>query len=1391
MGQKLNLDGLTPNWEHNITLDRPAIEMHELKVELPELANRRGAFVMDVISNGENSSAYFTKGCLDFIERQSIAGHVLTIIDENQKKLSEKCSVWLSGYYYKPNRDGDIIIPYRNPSSAGSDPYIYLIHNGFTTRREFYHRIEDYVLKLACHIDHESFIAGSTAKILVKPTVQIQGSTITICPIRLLEQVQLSIEANDTNSIRSTTTVPDFKVHDLDWTEYNFQVPENLSKLTVTLSGKVKVISKGEFQDLNASRSFSFGSPCSDEKVNLGEKYGWVNVQVPGEFVTLLQKQSDGYNVLALGKNGEKRPCIPLELEVEHPLQHERLIFCLRTDDNGQVHLGHLNDIEQLVCLTSRMKWQICGREKYTYPPKVHSVEGEPICLPLGRQDMGTIRKIALFSVNGDPDHGPVCVLDDYTNHIRLSNGLLTIRGLKAGHYGFRIGDEVTCQLAVTRTSSSASKIQGLGEYIVESNPMLEVHETSKHPLYLTEPMLDTESRTVDIQLYNWNPETRVIVIASKFVPYETSVFDEIKATNYEALWKSTKTELSPTSFKTGRVLGEEYQYILNRKAQSTHWAGNLLTKPSVLLTPRSIADTTMSKQVMRGDDLTETITQRAMGANASCLRACGADLANARMLFKESGRGHERLSPLLNFLAHPSVALANLIPDGSTGTVSVPCSALKEGTFLQIFASDGYQATQRSFMIPRQANGTSDKEGFQKRDLRFKSQMDHTKHYIGDRIGINLEPQALSATDGEPSYSVASVTLTSNSSSSSNVRVINSVSQVYDLMMTLLATEDHKRTLSKFGFITDWNRLSNEAKKEKFSKWNCHELNLFLFRKDRQFFNTVVAPYLKNKLLKSFMDDYLIDAPLEKYTALHEFRVLTCMEKCLLAQRIPSLKPAVAQWLNDRMKHRRGASNVKLFLTVMKSGSLKASDASADLGYSPSSPNYSPTDPVNDEDDEESDEDMGFALIDETPSRAICATYNASSPPPPPPPAPMARMARVSASGDRDRSQAERILNSRFKPVDLTKEMAETYYYGRQDFINSDSEYEPNQFWWDLSQWDEFKGGPFLSQNFVANAGSFTDAMGTIALLDVAFRPKNTLLTRSASHNLVISSESPAIIFHSSTKELVEPPVTGSVLVTQQYFEQTEKATYDEVMRDYVRRYIQPGTEFRPLESYGAHVVLMNATPNPMKVHLEVQLPHGSISLYHSLESGQDIELEPHGTFQYEYGFYFPEEGDFPHYPAHVSNYEDVIAYATPATLKVRAPEPGHKEATDTRTWNYVLKHGSKDDILNKLKTSPLDNLPTDQLLPRLYKDRKFLQQVTSALRLRQEYNEAIWSVALTGQDQELVKEYLMNLPPSTINTGDWFQSSVFVRTARSRLEGPWDTSLKYLEYFPLINSR
>ncbi|KAG0290735.1 hypothetical protein BGZ96_005807 [Linnemannia gamsii] len=1379
IGENLNLDGLTPNWEHTLVQEYPALEMHDITIELPELANKRGAFVMDVISNGENSSAYFTKGYLDFIERQSVAGHVLTIIDENQQKLT-KCSVWVNGHYYKasdlfgsPNGDGDIIVPYRKAFTP-SDFKIYLIHDGFATRRPFTHRIENYDLTLACHIDHESLVAGANSKIVLKPTVQIDG--VVDVPVNLLEQVELAIDYVDTNGISSKTTVPDFKIYDVDWSEYTFHVPENLASLSVTLSAKIKVICYGEHKDLSSTKRFAFESPSSDESVGFEIKGNWDNVRVAGELLTVLRKNTDGYRVLALGKNGERRANIPLVFDISHPIWTENVKVYLRTDNAGQVFLGRLQDIDYVSCNTTTMRWNIAEQDQYVYPSTINSIEGETISIPISQGDVDTIRKVALFSITGKSGESPLrnfTVLDDRTSNIHYEKGLLSIKGLKAGYYVFLSDVDTQISIVVASSKTTKSDIPGLEDFVVGSNPMLELLESARLPLHISPSIADGDQQKVDIQLYNWSPETRVCVIASKFVPYGTRAFDDLNSVHAEEPWEMAKTEQTSTAFKIGRVLGEEYQYVLNRKSHATRWAGNLLTKPSTLLTPWVVAETTQSQQVML-KDVDAAIVNCFTTENKEAMR-------NMRM--RQSARkvssARTRAPPTFNFLANPSVALVNLIPDPGTGIVSVPFSALKDGSLLQVVASDGHQILQQSFVVPR-LSAAADFE-FQKRDLRFKSHLDHTKHYIGERTGVDLDPKATSG--GADASGLKSITLASNGSSAA-IRVINSVSQVYDMMLTLLPAEDYKQTLRKFGFVADWGRLSSEAKKEKFSKWNCHELNLFLYKKDKPFFDAVVAPFLKNKLMKSFMDNYLIGAPLDSYASLQEFNQLTCMEKCLLAQRLPALKPAVVRWMKDRIHNTRGAGQVKLFQTVMNSGKLKGN---------------------TDDEEEESDEDMGFGLFDGAPyssSQAMDveaevdddASYDMlaySAPAAPMPQASMyGSMKKMAISNvSRERSRSERIVRNQFKPVDLTKEMGETYYYEREDFKKYGVHDEANLFWLDLAQWDE-SNGSFLSQNFVVNVGCFTDAMATLALLDVTFRPKDASLTRSSDQNLVITSQTPAIIFHSSIKELQTAPVTGTVLVTQQYFEQCEKMTYDEALMTQVRKYIQPDQEFRPLESYGAHVVLMNGSPNPMKVHLEVQIPQGSISIYDSLESGQDIELRPHATFQYEYGFYFPEQGDFPHYPAHVSNYEDIIAYASPAVLKVREPAPDRLE-TLTNTWGYILKNGNREDILTKLEASPLSSLPIDQLIPRLYKDRQLLKRVTLALRSRQEYDYQIWSAAFAAQNEELIKEYLLNRNPMDFKVGDWFTSSFYTRRPHCRFEGTWDTSFKYLEYFPLINSR
>ena len=65
---------------------------------------------------------------------------------------------------------------------------------------------------------------------------------------------------------------------------------------------------------------------------------------------------------------------------------------------------------------------------------------------------------------------------------------------------------------------------------------------------------------------------------------------------------------------------------------------------------------------------------------------------------------------------------------------------------------------------------------------------------------------------------------------------------------------------------MTTWNTLSPDAKRSKYSEFACHELNLFLRRKDPEFFKAVVLPFIASKHEKTFVDRWLLEEDLARF---------------------------------------------------------------------------------------------------------------------------------------------------------------------------------------------------------------------------------------------------------------------------------------------------------------------------------------------------------------------------------------------------------------------------------------------------------------------------------------------------------------------------------------------
>jgi hypothetical protein len=95
---------------------------------------------------------------------------------------------------------------------------------------------------------------------------------------------------------------------------------------------------------------------------------------------------------------------------------------------------------------------------------------------------------------------------------------------------------------------------------------------------------------------------------------------------------------------------------------------------------------------------------------------------------------------------------------------------------------------------------------------------------------------------------------------------IIDNIAQLFDVQARLRLAAHASDTENDVGyqfwsFLKDWPTLSKEAKLEKYDRFACHEVNIFLYNKDRAFFDTVVHPFLGNKVQKDLVDLYLLGA--------------------------------------------------------------------------------------------------------------------------------------------------------------------------------------------------------------------------------------------------------------------------------------------------------------------------------------------------------------------------------------------------------------------------------------------------------------------------------------------------------------------------------------------------
>ena len=210
---------------------------------------------------------------------------------------------------------------------------------------------------------------------------------------------------------------------------------------------------------------------------------------------------------------------------------------------------------------------------------------------------------------------------------------------------------------------------------------------------------------------------------------------------------------------------------------------------------------------------------------------------------------------PISTSSANQLCLVANLTPD-ENGRISIPRKDLGSQHHFHVVAVDPLTTVYRSLALETLSMPF--------RDLRLANGLDPEKHYS--------QQKAITALTSGEKFELADIT-------TGRFESYDSLSSVYSLFSTL----SNNSELAKFQFVLEWPSFSTEEKQEKYSEFACHELNHFIYRKDRQFFDEVVAPFLTNKQHKTFLDYWLLEYDLTPFLQPWEYAQLNTAERLLL----------------------------------------------------------------------------------------------------------------------------------------------------------------------------------------------------------------------------------------------------------------------------------------------------------------------------------------------------------------------------------------------------------------------------------------------------------------------------------------------------------------------------
>ncbi|KAK2949062.1 putative Actin-binding protein [Blattamonas nauphoetae] len=1478
----IDLDGLSPSFEREIDFSStPPIIQHIEKLPLEELNGRSGVFIVDVFGAGQTSRALIKKGSLRLLERPTVNGQALLVLNENNVVVpKERAAVWIDGIKYTRTASDDaitdlqpdeILIPF---SSRNGRTHKKIILNdtstGLCALMDFEHLSENYSFSCQIYVDREELIQFKTAHVLLRPSLHCNN---TPSSVSLVENVIVTVKATDLDGIPTTKQFDDVVFVDNELTCLEVMIGDNLSAFTVEVQGRIRIVSDlNRPQDVSASRSFhvnqinsSFGVVCCE----------------------LQQCSTRGYVLKVNGKAGEAIGSIPVDFSFNWREYSRQGLLTERlgTDANGEIVLGALSEISQFSATLHT------GNQQCTFtfsvdsneqggdqdvlednPDQIVTIEGAdtPVALPVREGD-----KDKLFLLSMTRDWTP---LTDCSEFLTVKSGLIIISGkAPAGDYTlFDWSSGSTIRVSIIRSTQELR-----GTTVIGRNKI----GVCRRSATAIEKVSQADNGDVKIRLLNPTASTRVHAFISSFQP----VFDaQANLALSNRVQDSIETQQNTISqFNSNKRLGTEQLYVLNRRAQP-HKLGTTLVAPSILINPVVNDETSRAEgQVLENERFSDAMPM-----------AAGSAGSHRMMSKKRHGgmSGYDRFGTIdqgtLDWMKTASLVKPNLtVQAGPHAEILLAGKDELSGrTVCTVIVTDEDRTLCRriTLTLPPQP---SDAEDTNRTEVRMMQPFDEDKHFVETNKASLILPQ--SAFDNWPPPSASTLphpfytmigkrSIQIGDMSAVKHEQFASMRGLFHLMVSIFGAVSGSTPLTrlkKFEELFGQLGSLNESEKiKRYSQMPCHETNLFYFHKAPTLFSSSIAPSLKNKKEKRIMDYYVTGSATEdqllRLIKPNVFAQLNALEQILVVEMLVGIligtkdpvkaeqAQSYAQNFLRTVKHRvtshpeNKERDAKLFEIALKAGlggdvgSIQKDDSS----HSPFAPGAPQPEALAFECcDEDCDCDGGcFGAQSRSLCAADCCGFGAPSGgmncmaacapqcmmacnayPAPQMPPQMAtqmpgggpRMARMccmsnmapARRSNRPSSQMQKQMQMPFRQADDTKEYRECEYYeekgGGLNLISW------NRFWCDYAYFlledtalgrrtsPTPKRPPFASPNILDCHTTFTEAACALAVSDLSEQNNARLnlkvVAGESGLSGIVEGDVPGLFFVKETQAQEANPSEAknrlSSLIVQEFVIDPADATIVDEDGQHSRKYVPP-TKLRPKQAYTCDTILSNTSSASLELDILLQIPQGSMPVSGGFYTKTlHRRLREYSTEILSYSFYFPQPGEFTHYPAHVMRKERIVAIGKGLGHRDDG-ENGKlivKEATDDttlqeedETWAHLSQVADDARLLDFLANGNILRVDVNlsDICWRL-QSKEMFERILPILEQRGVYHREIWSYALKHEGPIRAIEAYLSDGNNTLTR--YIPNIQKIESSLYTFDPVANHTFNLYEYRPLINPR